>query len=108
MNILLMITGQVIWKIGMAKTSIHLTFKSLVAVLFNLYVVGGGLVYISATLIWLYLLSQEELRRIYPLQSMCYVIGALIGIFFFKECFTGEKALGLILITAGAFFLALS
>jgi uncharacterized membrane protein len=107
-NILLLVTGQVIWKIGIMKNNLYLTPKSMLNVLFNPYVLGGGIIYVAATMIWLYLLSKEELSRIYPLQSLCYVIGALIGIFFFKEYLTMEKALGLILIAAGAFFLALS
>jgi drug/metabolite transporter (DMT)-like permease len=74
--------------------------------LVNPYVVGGGVIYVIAALLWIYLLSKEELSRIYPLQSLCYVARALAGVFLFRECFTGGKALGLILIVAGAFLLA--
>lgn len=101
-NICMLVCGQVLWKIGMSKIDFQMSFKGMVRVLFNPCIFSGAIIYVLATAIWLYLLSKEQLSRIYPLQSLCYVAGAFAGIVIFKESLTMQKALGLLLILAGA------
>lgn len=101
-NIFMLVCGQVLWKIGMNKVHFQMSFKRIIAVLFNPYVLSGGVIYIFATIIWLYLLSKEQLSRIYPLQSSCYIVGAFAGIIIFNESLTISKVIGLLLIFLGA------
>ena len=101
-NIFMLVSGQILWKIGMSKVHFQMSFKGITNILFNFYTIAGGIIYVIATLIWLYLLSREQLSRIYPLQSLCYIVGTIAGVVLFNESLTAPKVLGLILIFSGA------
>lgn len=107
-NICLLLLGQVIWKLGTKTITFEMTLKGIFNLIFNPYVIGGGIVYVIASLVWIYILSKEDLSKVYPLQSLCYVFGAIIGIFLFKEDASALKILGLTLISIGAFIISLS
>jgi len=104
-NIIMLVCGQVLWKIGIGKSDFSLSVKGLINLISNPYILGGGIIYVFATMIWIYILSKEELSRVYPLQSLCYVVGTLAGVLIFKECFTLNKGLGLVFIIIGAFII---
>jgi uncharacterized membrane protein len=106
-NIFLLVIGQAIWKVGASKIQFSLTLKGMVNILFNPYVMGGGIIYVIATFIWIYLLSKQQLSDIYPLQSLCYVVAALVGLLVFKETFSTVKVLGILLIVSGAFLVSI-
>lgn len=101
-NIIMLVSGQVLWKIGVSKMQFQLSLKGVIEAVLNPYILCGGIIYVLATIIWLYLLSKAEISKIYPLQSLCYVFGAIAGVIIFKECFTLNKIFGLILILSGA------
>lgn len=101
-NIVMLVSGQVLWKIGVSKIHLQLSAKGVMEAVFNPYIFCGGIIYIFATAIWLYLLSKAPLSKIYPLQSLCYVFGAIAGVIFFKEGFNLNRTVGLILIFGGA------
>lgn len=101
-NIIMLVSGQVLWKIGVSRMYFQLSAKGIIEAIFNPYILCGGIMYAFATMIWLYLLSKNDLSKIYPLQSLCYVFGAMAGVIFFKECFTLNKIFSLIFILAGA------
>ena len=101
-NIFMLVCGQVLWKIGMGKIHFQISFKGIINTLTNPYIFSGGIIYVFATVIWLYLLSREQLSRIYPLQSLCYIVGAIAGVIIFNESLTISKIFGLLLIFAGA------
>ena len=107
-NICLLLLGQVIWKLGTKTINFEMTLKGMFNLILNPYVIGGGIVYVIASLVWIYILSKEDLSKVYPLQSLCYVFGAIIGIFLFKEDVSALKILGLTLIVSGAFIISLS
>jgi len=107
-NICLLLLGQVIWKIGTKSINFEMTLKGIFNLIFNPYIIAGGIVYVIASLVWIYILSKEDLSKVYPLQSLCYVFGAIIGIFLFKESMNALKILGLTLIAIGAFIISLS
>lgn len=106
-NICLLLLGQVIWKIGTKSINFEITLKGIFNLIFNPYVIAGGIVYVIASMVWIYILSKEDLSKVYPLQSLCYVFGAIIGIFLFKEDMNVLKILGLTLISIGAFIISL-
>lgn len=101
-NICLLVFGQILWKIGMNKVQLQISLKNILNILFDPYIFSGGIMYIFATFIWLHLLSKEELSRIYPMQSLCYIVGAIAGIVIFKENLSIFKIFGISLIFSGA------
>lgn len=101
-NIFMLVCGQVLWKIGMNKLQLQVSIKNIINILLNPYIFSGGIMYVFATFIWLNLLSKEQLSRIYPLQSLCYIVGAIVGIIVFRENLSVFKILGALLIFSGA------
>lgn len=104
-NVVLLVLGQVLWKYGISQTGFELSAGGLWKIVQNWYIVSGMLVYILATFIWLYILSQKELSSVYPLQSLCYIVALLAGVLIFKETAPANKWLGVLLITAGAYMI---
>lgn len=107
-NVILLITGQIIWKMGAKTIDFELSIKGIFNFIFNPYVLAGGIIYIVASGLWIYILSKEDLSKVYPLQSLCYVFGSIAGIFIFNESMNALKIIGLILIVAGAIVMSFS
>lgn len=103
LNIILLVTGQTLWKIGLTGAELEFTAKGIVKLFFNSYIFGGLAIYLLATIIWFYILSKSELSLVYPLQSLCYVAAALVAVLIFKENIpiTRWVGIGLILLGAG-------
>ncbi|EEH97192.1 EamA family transporter [Clostridium tertium] len=107
-NIVLLLLGQVIWKLGTKTINFEMNLKGIFNFILNPYVLGGGIIYVIASIVWIYILSKEDLSKVYPLQSLCYVFGAIIGVFIFNENMSALRILGLFLIFCGAFIISLS
>ena len=105
LNVLLLVLGQVLWKTGMIHHPFR-TIANLPSLIMNPYVLLGSFVYTVATVVWLYGLSRYDLSRIYPLQSLAYVLGAAAGVYFFKETVSLRQWIGLALVVGGAALLA--
>lgn len=106
-NIILLVLGQSLWKAGLRGKELSVSFKSLMGLILNPYIFTGLLVYMGATLIWFYVLSKSELSLVYPLQSLCYVLAAVVGVLVFKEQMPLTRWIGIGLIVLGAFFVSL-
>ncbi|SFB35977.1 EamA family transporter [Clostridium frigidicarnis] len=106
-NIILLVLGQTLWKIGVKKVSMELSIKGLIEIMKNPYILGGLFIYGFATIIWLYILSKEELSMVYPIQSLCYVLTLLIAIILFKESIPLTRWVGVGFIVLGAFFVSI-
>ncbi|MBU5593261.1 hypothetical protein KQI89_16045 [Clostridium sp. MSJ-4] len=105
-NIILLVAGQTLWKIGMESVKLELSLSGIFKVIFQPYIFSGLVIYAVATVIWLYILSKSDLSLIYPLQSLCYVLAAFVGIIVFKEYIPPTRWFGIMLILLGAFFVA--
>ncbi|CAM4215240.1 EamA family transporter [Paenibacillus phoenicis] len=103
-NILLLVTGQVLFKIGLARTG-GLHWSKLAS---SPAVIGGIALYGIATLLWFAVLSRLPLSVAYPLQALAYVLALLPAYFLFHETITWNKLLGVIVILLGVFLLAKS
>lgn len=101
-NIVFLAAGQMLWKLGMTKTDGF----NLVSIVLNPYIIIGVALYGLATLLWLYVLSKEELSLVYPLQSITYVLGTLLAIFVFRENVSLLRWLGVVTIIVGAILVA--
>lgn len=97
-NIIFLAIGQMLWKIGISKIEEF----NIINIALNPYIISGIVLYGLATLLWLYILSKEELSLVYPLQSITYVLGTLIAIFVFKENVSVLRWIGIATIIFGA------
>lgn len=107
-TVLLAVFGQLSMKRGMnniGQISITDLFgKKLFSVISESYVVAGVILYITASALWLVVLSREELSFAYPLIGVGYIITAILARIFFGENLTFFRILGIILIALGAYF----
>jgi drug/metabolite transporter (DMT)-like permease len=99
-NILLLVVGQVVWKIGLEKVG-GLGAHNALQVLFSPLILLGIAIYGVATVVWLYVLSRLPLSLAYPLQSLAYVFALLIAFFLFKEGIPVNRWIGAAVILAG-------
>ncbi|MCL6458724.1 MAG: EamA family transporter [Gorillibacterium sp.] len=104
-NVILLVTGQTMWKYALNRHPLRST-GDILPLLSDPIMLGGCLLFAVATIVWFYALSRYDLSRIYPLQSMAYVLGALSGILLFKETMTVVQWSGVFLIVAGAALVA--
>jgi len=109
--IIIGVFGQLAMKRGMNTIGViglRDIFSSRVfSIIFQKYVFIGIMLYVSATLIWLVILSQEELSFVYPLISIAYVITAILSKFLFNESLTIFRFFGILLICGGVYFIVL-
>lgn len=101
-NIVFLATGQMLWKLGMSK----INGFNIVSIILNPYILFGVALYGLATLLWLYILSKEELSLVYPLQSITYVLGTILAIFLFHENVSLLRWIGIAIIIIGATLVA--
>jgi drug/metabolite transporter (DMT)-like permease len=104
-NVLLLVSGQVLWKLSLSRTPLQ-SMDNLLTVFLQPYLLLGCVLYGVATVLWFYALSHYDLSRVYPLQSIAYVLGALSGLVLFKEAMSYQQWFGLILLSSGAYLLA--
>jgi len=76
-------------------------------ILLQKYVFIGMIFYVLASLLWLVILSQEELSFVYPLISIGYIITAILSKLFFNESLTLFRFLGILLIFGGVYLIVL-
>ena len=109
-SILLGSGGQYFLKLGVNKISSKLggTFNLRILVeelLRNVNLWIGLLSYGISMVLWLYVLSQFELSKAYPLASLGYVVTMFLGIYLLGEPLNIFKIIGLILIVCGVIFI---
>lgn len=104
-NVLFLTTGQILWKLSV-RGVVNYNFSTVLGVLFSPYFLFGGVLYVFATLIWIFLLSKMPLSTLYPLQSLAYVFGLLAGHFVFNEFISVQKIIGVAIILIGVYFIA--
>jgi drug/metabolite transporter (DMT)-like permease len=99
-NIILLVTGQTLWKIGIEPIQLH-GVKSILLAMFSPWIVAGIVLYVIATVIWIYLLKQMPLSMLYPIQSLAYIAAVFVAIFIFHEHVSITRWVGVGVILAG-------
>jgi len=103
--------GQLAMKKGMnivGFITLRDVFSSRIfSIIFQKYVFIGIMLYVSSALIWLVVLSQEELSFVYPLISIGYVLTAILSKFLFNESLTMFRFFGILLICGGVYLIVL-
>ena len=102
----LIVLGQILWKIAIDSNGGLLNSKySILQNVYNLaaspYMLIGILIYMFATIFWMYLLGEYEYSFIYPLFSFTYILSIIFGSVLFNEVITIYKIIGISFIIAG-------
>ena len=105
------VIGQLAMKRGMNEVGligIKDFFTSKVfQIILQEYVLIGMVFYVLAALVWLVILSQEELSFAYPLISIAYVITTILSKLLFNESLTIFRFFGILLICGGVYMIVL-
>jgi len=101
-NSLLLATGQILWKTGLKESSMG-SISELIKLLLNKYMLGGICIYIGSTFYWFSILKKFDVTKVYPLQSMSYIIVLILGYVILKEPITKNTIIGTLIIVIGVF-----
>ena len=105
-SIIMGAVGQILLKVGANKLgNIHVDIGSLLSILKNGYVLCGLILFGGSFLLWLKILTKNDLSYVYPMVSISYIIIILASKFLFNEPFTTNKMIGITAIVAGVFFI---
>jgi drug/metabolite transporter (DMT)-like permease len=96
------VAGQFLWKVGLRQVELS-GAKDYLFALFNPKIFLGLVIYGLATLVWFYVLKKHDLSKVYPLQSISYIIAMLAGYFLLNEHITKNSIIGTIIICVGVF-----
>lgn len=104
---LLLVAGQTCLKLGLDKTGgissgSLMMFQTWFTVLTNPMVMLGFVLYGLASLVWLRVLTAQELSLVYPLISLSYAISLIVGKWLFDEDINITRMTGVSLIVLGA------
>jgi drug/metabolite transporter (DMT)-like permease len=112
-NILLIFTsiimgaiGQILLKVGANKLgNINTSIEGLFSIIKNYYILVGLVLFGTSFLLWVKILTKNELSYVYPMVSVSYIIIILASKFLFNEPFTANKIIGIIAIISGVFII---
>jgi len=106
-SIALGVLGQISLKFGMnsvGKIELSDIFSlKAFSIVTQKYVFLGLVSYVFASLLWLVVISQEELSYVYPLIGIGYIFVAILSKLFFNENLTVLRLFGILLISTGAY-----
>ena len=105
-SIIMGAVGQILLKVGANKLgSINTSIGGLLSIFRNSYILIGLVLFGTSFLLWVKVLTKNELSYVYPMVSISYIIIILASKFLFNEPFTLNKMIGVIAIIAGVFFI---
>jgi drug/metabolite transporter (DMT)-like permease len=104
-NIILLVTGQLLFKIGLHRIG-AVTLHNLYLAFLSPLVVLGLCLYVIATACWFAILSRAELSVVYPLQSLSYVLGLVASVFILHEVVPPIRWIGVCVILVGVFLVS--
>ncbi|EJY56029.1 hypothetical protein URH17368_1422 [Alicyclobacillus hesperidum URH17-3-68] len=104
-NVCLLVGGQTLWKYGLQHRDLT-DIRSIVVAMFSPWVIAGIVLYVVATVIWIFLLNKLSLSLLYPLQSLAYVLAILVSMFVFHEHIPALRWVGVGVILAGVALIA--
>ncbi|WP_433744882.1 EamA family transporter [Falsibacillus pallidus] len=104
-NILMLVSGQVLWKMAVANVE-KWDVQTVLALIISPYFIGGALLYVMATGLWLVILTKLPLSVAYPSQSLSYIFGAIVALMIFKETLQPVQWVGMAIIVFGVFLIA--
>lgn len=111
--VVLIVAGQILLKYGMLKIgSIPLNPEQLFSLLgksiSSPLVISGLFLYFVSSLVWLVVISREELSSVQPLTALVYIFTVFFSWLLFKENVGLVRILGVIAIAIGVYLVARS
>lgn len=105
--IIISAVAQIILKLGIGSTAVgNDLINFFLKTLTSPGVVLGLALYGLGALLWLIVLSREDVSFAFPLVSFAYVLAIILSAIFLKEHITPGRIIGSILIMAGIFIIA--
>jgi drug/metabolite transporter (DMT)-like permease len=104
-NVFLLVGGQMLWKVGASSIN-EWGVGTIFYLLRSPFFIGGGLLYVIATFIWMYVISKMPFSVAYPIQSLSYALGVIMAYFLFKEQVDLTQWLGVLVIIFGVYLIA--
>lgn len=101
-NVILFVSGQVAWKIGLGKIG-NIRADNISSVISSPYILFGLALYVIATGFWFIILSRADLSIVYPLQSLAYVVALFASLIIFKENIPAIRWAGVSVIVFGVY-----
>jgi undecaprenyl phosphate-alpha-L-ara4N flippase subunit ArnE len=99
--------GQVCFKFAVQKIGkFAFSWAYFVDILTNWWLLASGILLVTATILWGYILKHFEFSIAYPLTSIAYVFGILAAVFIFGESAPLTRWIGVLLIMAGVALIA--
>lgn len=91
--------GQILFK--MAASSIDFSTTGLINILINIKIIIAFVVYVIATIMWLFVLRSTPLRVAYPFAALAFFIVPVLAHFFLDENINWNTFAGGVLIAFG-------
>lgn len=101
-NMLLLVAGQVLFKLGATGHNLK-NIKDVVLLLFTPFIFSALVLYALTTCLWVYILNKADLSLAYPYQALAFPIVTVISILLFHEYVPVYRWIGLFMICAGVF-----
>ena len=103
---LFLAAGQIFLKFGLLKIDKFVwTWQFFKDFFTNWWMLGSGLSMVAATIVWFYILKNNDLSLAYPLVSISYIFGTLAAVFIFHETVPFTRWIGVLFIMIGVLFL---
>jgi len=104
---LLLACGQVCFKLAVDKIDkFQWSLAYFTALLSNLWLYVCGVLLISATILWGYILKKFDFSIAYPVTAVAYIFGMLAAAFIFHESVPITRWIGVGLVIIGVLFIA--
>lgn len=94
--------GQVLIKAGANNLgSVKLDMYSIISLITNFYLFSGICLFSFSFILWIKVLTKNDLSCVYPMVSLSYIIVVLASKLFFNEAITTNKLIGILAIIIG-------
>lgn len=101
-SIIMGAVGQVLLKVGVNKLGdFQFNLSGIMALIRNGFIVVGLALFGTSFLLWLKVLTKNDLSNVYPMVSISYIIVVLASRFLFNEPLNSNKMIGIAAIVFG-------
>ncbi len=96
--------AQILLKLGSDKFSIA-SIDAILLQFTNIHLIIGGILYVGGAFVLIKAFKLGELSVVYPVMASSYISVSILSSIFLNEIITGQKWIGLGLITLGVVFI---
>jgi undecaprenyl phosphate-alpha-L-ara4N flippase subunit ArnE len=102
---ILLASGQVCFKFAVQRIDKFIfSWAYFVELLTNWWLLASGILLVTATVLWGYVLKHFDFSVAYPLTSIAYIFGILAAVFIFGENVPFTRWIGVAIIIFGVYF----